>query len=435
MKTVQITKDGENELATKVLDGITKESWLALTHELVPAGQPAAENPLDPDLPSGREEGIARQVASKLEAMGLDVHMLARQEGRPNVIGRLAGDAGGPTLIINDHLDTYPAGDPSQWTMTGRNPYHPTLHDDKLYARGTSDTRGNLACTLLAVKAIRDAGIRLQGDLLCVYTVDEEKHGRNGAMFLLDECGLKADFEITAEPTGWTAADRRWGMSIAVAHSGNCLLEIQTRGTKSHIWRPDSGVNAISGMTRLIHALEELAFTHEPPGRYGSTAPRACVVRINGGLAGEMQFTADVCTAVLAVVGIIPGMTAQSILADVHELLERLKQRDSALDATVRLFPESLFVPATAELSPETQPVKAVTRAYRRVLGEEPLLYRKNAYCDTIRFSQHGIPSITFGPGEDGWPPINEYIHVEKSVAAARIYALAIMDLLGVSST
>ena len=31
-----------------------------LTEELVPAGQPAAENPLDPDIPAGRELGVAQ---------------------------------------------------------------------------------------------------------------------------------------------------------------------------------------------------------------------------------------------------------------------------------------------------------------------------------------------------------------------------------------
>jgi len=39
---------------------------------------------------------------------------------------------------------------------------------------------------------------------------------------------------------------------------------------------------------------------------------------------------------------------------------------------------------------------------------------------------------VTFGPGEDGWPPFNEYIRIGKSVAATKILALAVMDLLEV---
>ena len=90
------------------------------------------------------------------------------------------------------------------------------------------DTRGNLACTLLAAQAIRAAGVKLRGTLKCVYTADEEKHGPDGAIYLLDERGLTADYTIVCEPTGWTAPDGHWGMGVAVANSGNCLLELET---------------------------------------------------------------------------------------------------------------------------------------------------------------------------------------------------------------
>ena len=41
--------------------------------------------------------------------------------------------------------------------------------------------------------------------------------------------------------------------------------------------------------------------------------------------------------------------------------------------------------------------------------------------------------AVTFGPGEDGWAPINEGISIPKSIAATKIYALTIMNMLGVS--
>ena len=300
-----------------MLEGITEQAWIELARELIPAGQPAAENPLDPDLPSGREEGVALVVAEKLRAMDFDVRLAAKTAGRPNVIGVWSG-GDGPSLILNDHLDTYPAGDPAAWTMTDGKPYSPTRHGDRLYSRGTSDTRGNLACTLLAVKALRDAGVALKGTLQCVYTVDEEKNGPDGSIYLLDEYGLKGDFEITCEPTGWTKPDGSWGMGIAIANSGNFLVKIETRGTKTHIWRPDTGVNAVAKMARLLAALETMTFGHESPTLYGGTPPMVTVVRIGAGVPGEMQFTPDRCAAVLAVVGIVPGMTQDSVMADIN---------------------------------------------------------------------------------------------------------------------
>ena len=88
-------------------------------------------------------------------------------------------------------------------------------------------------------------------------------------------------------------------------------------------------------------------------------------------------------------------------------------------------------MPARRSFRPNAEPAAAIGRAYRRVLRGEPRAYRKNAFNDTIRFAERGIAAVTFGPGEDGWPPFNEYIRIEKSVAATKILALAVMDILG----
>lgn len=426
--------DRQAQVTAEICAEITEQRWLSLAKALIVAGQPAAENPLDPDMPPGREQAASELVATRLTDLGLTVELVAKRAGRPNVIGTWAGaDPSGPTLILNDHLDTYPAGDPARWTKTGGDPFRPTRDGDFLYARGTSDTRGNLACTLLAVEAIRRAGIKLSGTLKCVYTVDEEKNGPDGSIFLLDEHGLRADYEITCEPTGWTRPDGSWGMDIGVANSGHFLVEIETQGVMTHIWRPDTGVNAVSEMAALIEALKSVPFRFEPTRFPGGTAPMLTPVRIGGGVPGEMQFTPDRCTAVFAVVGLLPGMTQASVLADIDAVLQSFLRGRAGLSATLRPFPGALFVTGTNELDPAAEPAAAVARAYRTILGAEPRAYRKNAFNDTIRFQERGIPSITFGPGEDGWPPINEYIRIGKAVAATKILALALIDILGVA--
>lgn len=420
-------------LEDTVLDHIDEGAWLELACELIPAGQPESENPLDPDQPSGREEGIAVLIADKLRQMGFAVEFAAKREGRPNVIGELCGAGGGPTLIVNDHLDTYPAGDWSAWTKTNGHPFRPVRHGDRLYARGTSDTRGNLACTLLAMRAIVQAGVKLRGALKAVYTVDEEKNGTDGSIFLLDERGLSADCVIVCEPTGWTRPNGQWGMGVAVANSGHFLLEVETRGVKTHLWRPDTGENAVAKMARLLTVFETMRFRHEAARLAGGTPPMAALIRVEGGLKREMQFTPDVCHAVLAIVGIVPGMTPASVLSDVEAVLEAERARDPNLSVSVRPYPGAMFVSGTAEQDEDANPVAALSRCYERVLGQAPALYRKNAFNDTIRFAERGIPAITFGPGEDGWPPINEYIHIPKAVAATKILALTILDILGVA--
>ena len=429
-----IARSDLTDIEQRVLDRITEKAWLDLTCELIPAGQPEAENPLDPDEAPAREEGAAIFIAGKLQEMGFTVTFPTKREGRPNVVGILEGAGTGPSLILNDHLDTYPAGDWNAWTMTGGHPFRPTRYGDKLYARGTSDTRGNLACTLLAARAIREAGVTLQGTLKCVYTADEEKNGPDGSIFLLDECGLDADYTIVCEPTGWSKPDGRWGMGIAVANGGNFLVEIETRGVKSHLWRPDTGVNAVAKMARLLTAFESLTFSHTPARIAGGTPPMAALIRVQGGLRREMQFTPDVARAVLAIVGILPGMTPEGVMADIQAVIDTQAAKDPDLAATARRYPGAMFVDGTLEQDEAANPTAALSRAYRRLLGEAPSIYRKNAFNDTIRFAERGHAAITFGPGEDGWPPVNEYIHIGKAVAATRILALTVLDLVGAAA-
>ena len=421
----------QSDLEQRVLDAIDRDSCLDLISTMVPIGQPVCSSSIDPEYPPAREEDISNFIAAYLKSIGFSVQQVSKMEGRPNVVANWDDGRPGPTVILNDHMDTYPAGDPNEWVHSGRNPYNPTLKEDRyLYSRGTSDTRGNLACHLLALKALREAGVTIGGKITCAYCVDEERHGGAGAKFLLEEWGLKGDYEITVEPTSWTNSPDDWGIGIAVAHSGCCVLDIETRGVRSHIWRPDEGTNPILHMATLLETLRTTTFTHEAPKIYGPTQPSICPVRMEAGKIGEGQFTPPCCRARVWVVGVVPGMTAESIVADVRAVIDQLKEADPAIDASVTQVDGETFVPASVEVPDDSPHVTAISKAYQQVVGKDPVLYRKNAYCDTLRFSQNGIPSITFGPGEDGWPPVNEYIDMDKVVVATKIYALALLDLM-----
>ena len=337
--------------------------------------------------------------------------------------------------MINDHLDTYPAVEPERWDKCDQDPFKATRHGDWLYGRGTSDTRGNLAASLLAVKAVLDEGVKLKGDLVCCYTVDEEKNGLHGAIYMTKTKQLKTDYSITAEPTAWGGESEDWGMNISVANAGNCLIEVNVTGLKSHIWRPDTGTNAITLASTLVAPLNEMGFRYTPSELMGHTPPCVCVVRINGGLPGEMQFSPDSCTLTLAVVGIMPGMTIDTVIEDISEVVSRTLNGEKNADFSVRQVPDSLFVHGTEPVPENEEPNLSIAKAYQQILGDKPKINRKNAFNDTIRFREAGINAVTFGPGEDGWSPINESISVPKSVVATKIYALSLMKILGVSES
>jgi acetylornithine deacetylase len=420
-----------------VLERITEERWLALATQLIKTGQPLACDPLDPDLPSGQEEAIAMLVAGKLETLGMSVETYESMPQRPNVVGVLKGSGDGPVLMMNDHMDTYPVVEPHKWDKTDFNPFKATRHGDLLFARGSSDTRGNMASAILAAQALKDEGIQLKGDLMYCLCVDEERDGTHGSLYLMNEVGIKADYSITAEPTAWeNPTTSEWGMNLSIANGGHCLVEITVVGQKAHIWRPDTSNNAIVEVAGLIPLLQGMEFTHEPTEFMGHTPPCVTIVRIRGGLPGEMQFSPDECVLTLAVVGIVPGMTMDSVINDLTDVADTLFKDREDISFTVNQVPDSLFVDATEPVPVDEEPCKSISKSYALLMGGKlPIPNRKNAFNDTIRFRDAGINAVTFGPGEDGWDPDNESISITKAVTAAKIYALTIMEILGVNDS
>ena len=424
-------------IQNNVLEHITEQRWLTLATQLIKTGQPLACDPLDPDLPSGQEEAIAMLVAGKLEALGMTVETYESMPQRPNVVGVLKGSGEGPVLMMNDHMDTYPVVEPHKWDKTDFNPFKATRHGDLLFARGSSDTRGNMASAILAAQALKDEGVQLKGDLMYCLCVDEERDGTHGSIYLMNEVGIKADYSITAEPTAWeNRTTSEWGMNLSIANGGHCLVEIKVVGQKAHIWRPDTSNNAIVEVAGLIPLLQGMEFTHEPTEFMGHTPPCVTIVRIRGGLPGEMQFSPDECVLTLAVVGIVPGMTIDSVISDLTLVADSLFKDREDISFTVNQVPGSLFVDATEPVPVDEEPCKSISKSYALLMGGKlPIPNRKNAFNDTIRFRDAGINAVTFGPGEDGWDPDNESISITKAVTAAKIYALTIMEILGVSNS
>ena len=135
----------------------------------------------------------------------------------------------------------------------------------------------------------------------------------------------------------------------------------------------------------------------------------------------------------MAVVGIVPGMTLDSIIQDVNSVVASLFSARDDIEFLVEQVPGSLFVEATDPVPMDEEPCRSISKAYAALMdGKKPIPNRKNAFNDTIRFREAGVNAVTFGPGEDGWAPDNESISITKAVKAAQMYALTIMEILEV---
>src|SRR5579885_3059615 len=186
--------------------------------------------------PPGDTGRVAMLVERKLSAAPeIAVRRVVAKEPAVNLIANLSGARPGRRLVINGHLDTFPAGDRSRWTV---DPFGGIVRDGRLYGRGAADMKAGLAAavtTALLLARHRDA---IAGELVLTLVGDEETGGRWGTQHLLahepDALGdamisgtIEGGISVNLIPDRATArADIRFPPGLAVA---DVLAEIRRR--------------------------------------------------------------------------------------------------------------------------------------------------------------------------------------------------------------
>ena len=90
-------------------------------------------------------------VESLLGEAGFETQQLHVEGAPPAVYGEQRGRSPYTVLLYN-HYDVQPAEPLELWDSP---PFEPTVRDGKLYARGVSDNKGDIATRLAAVRALR----------------------------------------------------------------------------------------------------------------------------------------------------------------------------------------------------------------------------------------------------------------------------------------
>src|SRR5262249_9731750 len=265
---------------------------------------------------AGGEEGrIARFMYQYLGDLGLQVALQEVQPGRFNCLSRLVGTGGGTALMLNGHLDTNPAGE--GWT---RDPLAGAVDDRFIYGSGVSNRKAADAAYVAAVRAVREVGIRLRGEVLLAHVVGELQGGLGTAHMLRQ--GIRADRFVVGEPTD---------LAVVTLHAGSLEAELTTYGRTRHLSKMDEGVDAIDKMVTAMAALKTMRFAGPDRADYRGLR-RLAIGVIKGGLGPEYQdwrpsLVADRCTIRFAI-RYGPGQTPDSVLGDIRATLARLQQAD-----------------------------------------------------------------------------------------------------------
>ena len=135
-----------------------RDALLALTRDLIACrtdSQSARNSEFEPEARRCQD-----LVANWLVETGAAVERWDEPPRYPVVAGKLAGSGGGRSLAFNGHVDVVPVGDHSSWTHA---PWGGEVAAGRLWGRGAADMKGGVACALVAMRAIRDAGLDAGG--------------------------------------------------------------------------------------------------------------------------------------------------------------------------------------------------------------------------------------------------------------------------------
>ena len=364
---------------------------------------------INSENPPGREAEAASYVAERFAELGLKSWTDRFGDGRANALGVLEVGPG-PTLMLNTHLDTVPAGDRELWRV---HPFQGKVIGGRLYGRGAVDAKGCLASFLGALKALADEGWPLKGKLLMAAVADEEVHGE-GTRRLISQ-GLKADYAVVGEPTE---------LMVCRAHKGRLVVSAAFIGRSAHASAPQRGRNAVYAASEFALRVER--FYRKRGRRHPLLGPvTASVTLVKGGVKDNV--VPERCEVVVDR-RMLPGERLEYVVKEFTRMAKAAgSPRRVKAEVRVRLYVAPAETPSSSPI------VKTAIKAVSEVLGRRVRPRGFRATCDmSFLVNQAKISTIILGPGGlSRAHAVDEWVGVEELQRGAEAYLRIVLGLLG----
>jgi tripeptide aminopeptidase len=322
------------------------------------------------ESPSRRERAIADLVAAELRAHGLQAHedgsAAATGSDCGNLLARIAGPAGAPTVLLCAHLDTVPLTAPVE--VLRENGRFTNRNDGILGA----DNKAAVAVLLAIARRYAAGGAPVGIELL--FTTCEEI-ALLGAKELTHE--LQADFGFVfdhATPLG----------EVIVAGPSYYRVEAHVRGAAAHAGiRPEAGHNAIAAAAEAIASMSLGRLDDETTTNVGTIA---------GGTASNV--VAERCHVTLEARSLDDAKAATAV----SDMVDAFTEAAADLECDVETTVEQLF--RAYKLPSSSPPVMAAVAALRQ-LGIEPDLVPTGGGSDANVFVADGLPVVNVADGTE----------------------------------
>jgi len=368
---------------------INKKRLIALTQKVIQ---------FDSQNPPGNEWELSQFIKKDMIAAGLSIKVVTYKPRRPNIIATLKGTwprkkAVEEAILITPHFDTVPTG--TGWKY---NPFGGTIHQGRIYGRGASDDKGNLACCMEVMRSLVEDGVQLKRDVIMAATADEETGSHYGIVPLLEKKVLKPKTALIMDSDEFCAI---------VAQKGLFHCRVKIFGKKAHgayNWR---GINAIEQAAKIIEDIKRYQFHYRPHPLL--RPPTKNIGTIKGG--DKVNIVADYCEFSVDL-RYLPGMTAKGVLAALKSIIKK----------TTKKFAVEIDDSQTPyEIDAHHPLVQTWVETCRKMGVKSQLKGSAGATVITF-FKKQGIPAFATGFASPGTAHItDEYVKIDDLTRGSKV--------------
>ena len=205
----------------------------------------------------GRVDDVRRTaqwIVDELTRLGVERATIHETSAHPIVTGEWMGagpDA--PTVLVYCHYDVQPTDPLEEWV---RPPFEPRHEDERVYARGAGDDKGQLFMHLKAVEAWMATSGRLPVNLRFFFEGDEEVGSEPVEQFIADHADLlRADVCVVSDGDTF---DDDGTPAIGYGLRGIAYWEVKVRGPRQDVHSGQYGGGVDNPANVLVRMLASL---------------------------------------------------------------------------------------------------------------------------------------------------------------------------------
>jgi acetylornithine deacetylase/succinyl-diaminopimelate desuccinylase-like protein len=208
---------------------------------------------LDTVNPPGNETQAAELLRDYLAESGVESELFAKVPERANLVARLPGSGGGPSLLLLSHTDTVVA-DAAEWQV---DPWSGELRDGEIWGRGALDMKGQVAASAVAIASLARDGFRPAGDLVFAACADEEVGQGFGLPWLCEQHpdAVRTDYALNEGAGERMELFGRPFYLCSSAEKMSSPFRLRVHGRAGHASVPGIADNALVKAAPLIERL------------------------------------------------------------------------------------------------------------------------------------------------------------------------------------